>query len=172
MLQSSSEESDQPVLFVEAAPDPTPAPASLCTGPSHSPRPKPSATALPEQATAGSSDGSVTPSGVQQGSGGPPPGMLLRDWIRQQKKSAAAGANAFPSVQVFCPGGSCALDATVPIVAEAAPRPQPEVEDNGSSPQEIASSEDGEFARASEDARQAAGGGGSMQPYHQGHRWD
>jgi len=32
--------------------------------------------------------------------------MGLRDWIRQKKKnSAASGSAAFPSVQVFCPGG-------------------------------------------------------------------
>jgi len=36
--------------------------------------------------------------------------MGLRDWIRQKKKdSAAAGSAAFPSVQVFCPGGSADL---------------------------------------------------------------
>ena len=127
-LQSGNEAPNRPVLFVEATPDPTPAaptpkPHTAPSTPSlapHRPRPAPTLptpAAVPSQAvsTSGTSSGGLgpmqSPTPQQQGSDRPPPGMPLRDWIKQKKKSAAAaGANtAFPSVQVYCPSGSASL---------------------------------------------------------------
>ena len=125
-LQSGNEAPDRPVLFVEATPDttPTPTPHTAPSTPStasHSPRPAPTLptpAAVPNQApaTSGTSGGGLgplqPPSPQQQGSHQPPPGMPLRDWIKQKKRSAAtAGANtAFPSIQVYCPCGSAGPD--------------------------------------------------------------
>ena len=68
----------------------------------------PAALALPHQAEtpADPSTAQLDPT-LQQGTDAPPPGMPLRDWIKQRKKTAAAaGTSAFPSVQVYCPHGS------------------------------------------------------------------
>ena len=130
-IQSGNEAPDRPVLFVGATPDPTPAaptptphtePSTPSTA-SHSPRPayKVSApAAVPNQAVApsGTSSGGLSPTqprpSQQQGSDRPPPGIPLRDWIKQKKRSAAAagGNTAFPSVQVYCPCGSASVDLT------------------------------------------------------------
>ncbi|DBA72156.1 TPA: hypothetical protein ACH3X2_010875 [Trebouxia sp. C0005] len=91
-LQSNSEASDKPVLFVEAS-----HPSS-----SDDPQMAPSGPTPRAQASCVSAQPANSPSHAP----GAPPGMGLRDWIRQKKKdSAASGSAAFPHVQVFCPGG-------------------------------------------------------------------
>ena len=133
-VQSGTEAPDRPVLFVEATPDPSPPPSSPHMGPltssraSQSPRPAgaaPIASALPHQAvpTVGPRTAQLD-SQTQQGSDAPPPGMPLRDWIKQRKKTAAAaGANAFPSIQVYCPHGS--QSPTIELLRASAPPQSP-----------------------------------------------
>ena len=105
-MQSNSEASDKPVLFVEAShPSSSDNPQMAPSGPT----PRPQAPCVSDHSAA-SSTSHAPGIGHQQGPShqqGPPPGMGLRDWIRQKKKdSAASGSAAFPSVQVFCPGSS------------------------------------------------------------------
>ena len=126
--QSGNEAPNRPVLFVEATPDPTPAdptpnPHTVPSTPSMAPhRPRPAPTlptpaAVPDQAvpTSGTSSGGLgltqPPPPQQQGSDRPPPGMPLRDWIKQKKRSAAAAGaqTTFPGVQVYCPSDSASL---------------------------------------------------------------
>ena len=141
VLQSGTEAPDRPVLFVEATPDPTPATPTPNTGPStrsrasYSPRAAatvPTPAAVPNQAssTAGTSGGGLNPAPppLQQALDRPPPGMPLRDWIKQKKRSTAAagGSPAFPSVQVYCPCGSAALDLKQPPAPVTGQRPQSE----------------------------------------------
>ena len=105
-MQSNSEASDKPVLFVEAShPSSSDDPHMAPPGPT----PRPQAPCVSDQPAANSTSHAPGMS-HQQGPShqlGPPPGMGLREWIRQKKKdSAASGSAACPSVQVFCPGGS------------------------------------------------------------------
>ena len=139
-VQSNSETSDRPVLFVEASqPSSSDSPQTAPSVPTPHPRSTTSAPRLPsmpDQATP-ASDRSSDAAGLTHQQG-PPPGMGLRDWIKQRKKdSAAAGSAAFPSVQVFCPGG-CAQpllgDHPHPLVLEGlAPCSGPEQEPCSSS---------------------------------------
>ena len=132
-MQSNSETSDRPVLFVEASqPSSSDSPQTALSVPTPHPRSAASAPRLPsmpDQATPASDSNSDAAGLTHQQ--GPPPGMGLRDWIKQRKKdSAAAGSAAFPSVQVFCPGG-CAQpllgDRPHPLVLEgSAPSSGPE----------------------------------------------
>ena len=137
--QSSSETSDRPVLFVDASHSSSDSPQTAPSVPTPHPRSTTSAPRLPsmpDQATP-ASDRSSDAAGLTHQQG-PPPGMGLRDWIKQRKKdSAAAGSAAFPSVQVFCPGG-CAQpllgDHPHPLVLEGlAPSSGPEEEPCSSS---------------------------------------
>ncbi|KAL3138835.1 hypothetical protein ABBQ32_005668 [Trebouxia sp. C0010 RCD-2024] len=144
-LQSGTEASDQPVLFVEATPDPSPAAPIPHTGPptsgraSHSPRPAvspPAAAAVPNQAMPSPSSGlNPTPPPFEQGSNTPPPGMPLRDWIKQKKRNiSAAGACAtFPDVQVYCPCGSAMLDSNQLHAHGTGPRVESELPQQSSS---------------------------------------
>lgn len=106
-MQSNSEASDKPVLFVEAS---HPSSSDNPQMAQSSPTPRPQAPCVSDQAGP-AADSTSHAAGIshQQSPGhrqGPPPGMGLREWIRQKKKdSAASGSAAFPSVQVFCPGG-------------------------------------------------------------------
>ena len=103
-MQSNSEASDKPVLFVEAShPSSSDDPQMAPSGPT------PRAQASCVSAQPANSPSHAPGMSHEQGPShqqGPPPGMGLRDWIRQKKKdSAASGSAAFPHVQVFCPGG-------------------------------------------------------------------
>lgn len=152
-IQGGTEAPDRPVLFVEATPDPTPGPPPPHTGPStsgrhsHSPRPAsktPTPAAVANPAVSTSSDAlNPTPPPFEQGSDTdkPPPGMPLRDWIKQKKRSAAAAgaSTAFPNVQVYCPCGSAALVSERPHAPVTGPRVESQAKQECSSPSAVAS---------------------------------